>query len=188
VTLTMRHSGDIASDVRRIARAFHRWASWLRATVGHAPPYMRVREVTPGRARDGHVHYHVVIAIPYVSWARARASWARAVGQDDANVDFGRSSSVTEAAKYVAKYVAKGSLHDGWPVHLAAQVVDATYGTRTWTTARAVGAALHVSRETYWCRSCGAACDRVRGEPTVEAYLAALARRAALAQCDLTAQ
>ena len=188
VTLTMRHSGDIAADVRRIARAFHRWSSWMRATVGHAPPYMRVREVTPGRARDGHVHYHVIVALPYVSWARARASWARAVGQDDAHVDFGRTSTVAQASAYVAKYVAKGSLHDGWPVHLAASVVDATYGTRTWTVARAVGAALKVSRETYWCRECGAACDRVRGEPTVESYLAALARRAALSQCDLTSQ
>jgi hypothetical protein len=188
VTLTMRHSGDIARDVRRIARAFHRWSAWLRSVLGHVPPYMRVREVTPGRTRDGHVHYHVIVALPYVSWSRARASWARAVGQEDAQVDFGRTSTVDACAKYVAKYVAKASLHGGWSVHLAAAVVDATYGTRTWTTARAVGAALHVSRETYHCRECGASCERVRGEPTVEAYLAALARRAALSQCDLTSQ
>jgi hypothetical protein len=184
----MRHGGDVAADVRRIARAFHRWSAWMRAVIGHAPPYMRVREVTPGRARDGHVHYHVVVALPWVDWSRARASWARSVGQDDAQVDFGRASTVAAAAKYVAKYVAKVSLSDAWPVHLAAKVVDATYGTRTWTVARAVGAALKVSRETCWCRECGAACERVRGEPTVEAYLAALARRAALSQRDLTSQ
>jgi len=179
VTLTMRHSGDVAADVRRIARAWHRWCAWLRATIGNAPPYLRVREVTPGAKRDGHVHYHVIVALPWVSWARARAAWARALAQEDAQVDFGRASSVRSAAAYVAKYVAKGSLHDGWDPALAARVVDATYGTRTWTVARAVSIALRGARETYHCPACGAACAHVRGAPTVEEYLAALSARAA---------
>jgi hypothetical protein len=179
VTLTMRHSGDVAADVRRIARAWHRWCAWMRATIGHAPPYMRVREVTQGRSRDGHVHYHVIIALPFISWARARASWARAVAQDDAQVDFGRASTAASAARYVAKYVAKGSLTDAWDPHLAARVVDATYGTRTWTVARAVSVALRGAHEPHHCPACGASATAVRGAPTVEEYLAALAARAA---------
>jgi hypothetical protein len=182
VTLTLRHSGDIAADVRRGTRAWDRWRAWLRSVVGSAPQYIRVREITPGNDRSGHVHWHVVMAMPWVDWSRARAAWARAVHQSDAQVDFGRASSVDASARYVAKYVAKWSVDDTWDPWLASRVIDATYMRRAWTTSRAVGRAVAAacSRTSDPCRACGADVGYVRGRPTDAEYRAMLARSAAI--------
>jgi hypothetical protein len=178
VTLTLRHSGDVHADVMRGTRAWDRWRAWLRATIGSSPHYVRVREVTPGQDRAGHVHWHVVMAMPYVSWSRARAAWSRAVNQTDAQVDFGRASSVESAARYVAKYVAKGSVDGTWDPWLAARVIDATYMRRAWTTSRAIGrvVAAACNRPADPCRACGADVAYVRGSPTDAEYRAMLAR------------
>jgi hypothetical protein len=178
VTLTLRHSGDIAADVRRGTRAWDRWRAWLRSTIGASPHYIRVREVTPGTDRAGHVHWHVVMAMPWVDWSRARAAWARAVHQSDAQVDFGRASSADAAARYVAKYVSKGSVDYTWDPWLAARAIDAVYGTRAWTTSRAIGRAVAAAcnRPSDPCRACGADVAYVRGRPTDAEYRAMLAR------------
>jgi len=182
VTLTLAHSGDIHADVRRGTRAWDRWRAWLRSTIGTSPHYLRVREITPGQDRAGHVHWHVVMAMPWVDWSRARSSWARAVHQADAQVDFGRASSPTAAARYVAKYVAKGSVGDAWDPWLAARVIDAVYMRRAWTTSRAIGrvVAAACNRPSDPCRACGADVAYVRGRPTDAEYRAMLARSAAI--------
>jgi hypothetical protein len=182
VTLTLAHSGDVHADVRRGTRAWDRWRAWLRSVIGSAPQYLRVREVTPGTDRAGHVHWHVIMAMPWVDWSRARAAWARAVHQSDAQVDFGRSSSADAAARYVAKYVAKGSVDDAWDPWLAARTIDATYMRRAWTTSRAVGrvVAAACARPSDPCRACGADVGYVRGRPTDAEYRAMLARSAAI--------
>ena len=182
VTLTLRHTGDVHADVRRGTRAWDRWRAWLRSVLGTAPQYIRVREITPGQDRAGHVHWHVVMAMPWVDWSRARSAWSRAVRQADAQVDFGRASSVESAARYVAKYVAKGSVDDTWDPWLAARVIDATYMTRAWTTSRAVGRAVAAAcnRPADPCRACGADVAYVRGRPTDAEYRAMLARSAAI--------
>lgn len=179
VTLTVRHSGSVSADVRRLARAWARWRAWVRARAGAAPAYVRVVEVTPGADGAGHAHYHVVIAMPYVDFAAARAAWARAVGQDDAQVDFGRASAAS-AAGYIAKYAAKGAMSRGaWSPELAARIIDALYGRRKVVFSRRIGG---VERETCACGHCGEVPMHVPGRPTPAEYHAACAARAAAAE------
>jgi hypothetical protein len=179
VTLTVRHSGSVAEDLRRLARAWARWRAWVRARAGAAPAYVRVVEVTPGADGAGHAHYHVIIALPFVNFGDARAAWARAVGQDDAQVDFGRASAV-KAASYVAKYAAKGAMARGeWAPELAARVIDALYQRRKVVFSRGIGT---VSRETCACEKCGEVPMHVPGRPTPAEYHAACAARAAAAE------
>lgn len=168
MTLTLRHSGDLTADLARIRRGWDRMRAWMRAELGRMPPFAFVVEVTPGRDQLGHVHAHVAILLPWVSWGRIRAAWAGHVGQDDASVDFnaggkrgakGRNArrNPVDAARYLAKYVGKPA--KSLPVELQSDWLDACYQRRDVTCSRGLLAALPPQP----CPTCGHTCTAARG-------------------------
>lgn len=141
LTLTIpREAGDLRARYRALSRAWHRLARWLADTYSDAPgrqSYVRVREVTEGRDRLGHVHYHVVALLPRLDLDALHAAWGRATGYPGVRRPDVRSSptgdSTKACARYVAKYVSKPS--EGME-SLAGEVFRAGYGQRSYTASR----------------------------------------------------
>lgn len=85
VTMTVRHSGNLARDRERITRGWEAVRKWVHRRIGleHADErrsfdYALVWEVTPGADGLGHVHAHAVVMWPWVDWDGVRATWLRA--------------------------------------------------------------------------------------------------------------
>lgn len=142
LTLTLRHSGDLAKDRRALSAAWHRFASWWRMREGRALPYAWSVEVTPGSDGLGHVHMHAVCIIPWVDYGQLHAAWKRATLGHATHIDVqtgakGRpNAAVTtaQAARYLAKYATKGC--DPLPPELRAAWVVAQHGKRAVSTCR----------------------------------------------------
>jgi hypothetical protein len=177
LTLTARHSGDLAADREAlyagwlaVRKAMHRW-------YGRALPFSLVWETTPGDDDMGHVHAHVLVVGGPRFWryAAIRAVWCRAVPSSE-SIDIKWIKSTAGAAKYVAKYISKGTaLDDGMSDEVAAQMLAASYGKRSlWCSLR------------FWappdckCRDCG---DRFRPASRPPGYIRVLGRKAAELWC-----
>ncbi len=189
VTLTVRHSGDLARDRERIAQGWRRMRAWLHRRVG-APPYWGVWECAEGSDGRGHVHLHVVTLWPYLPYAEVRAEWERATDGHGRVLDVQRSTyrlrdgqrrrwTEHRAARYVAKYVTKSG---EWALSvdhtLAARWIGATYGRRLVTASRGAWVTLpdpepacHCCRDTEhlrWSVAGGASdgqTERAQGPP-----------------------
>lgn len=134
VTLTVRHSGDVAADRERIVQAWRKTRQWLHKGIG-AFPFAMTWEVTPGRDGLGHVHAHAIALWPYFDWAALAAQWKRAIGDSAATIDIrSADKGAGGAAEYVAKYVSKGFNPGEYRPILAADVCAAFYGKRLVTT------------------------------------------------------
>ncbi len=163
LTLTIRDSGDLARDEGILKAAWHDWRAWLRGRLGRSWPYELRVEVTPGTGGLGHVHLHAIGLLPWVSWEDANAAWRRAVSrkgghstQWDISATRASVDGMRRAARYLAKYSAKGEDLRHLPT-LAASWRVAHYGRRTTTASRG----WWVQSFTPPCDSCGAWTDFV---------------------------
>lgn len=83
LTLTIPHSGDVASDTRELVAAWSRFCRglrrWLRRTRGirRHVAYVRALEITT--SDGGHAHLHAWIGSPYLPHAVLRVLWGRAL-------------------------------------------------------------------------------------------------------------
>jgi len=85
VTFTLPHSGDVARDLKTLPQAWRIFRGRLFEHLRkdrHVPDddmalvaFVRVIEVTPGRAHDGHAHLHVYILAPFLLKVLLRHLW-----------------------------------------------------------------------------------------------------------------
>ncbi len=156
MTITLAHSGDIGDDRselmaswRRFRKAYHR--RWGRFA------FVATHEITPGDDGAGHAHAHVVCVWPRGvahsggegDWAEVREMWLRACPRAR-RVSFVASRSPGRAARYIAKYVAKGVQTADFSPTLRAEVLAGTYNTRWIFTSRAAWVPFQPC-----CRDCG---------------------------------
>ena len=145
VTLTLAHQGSMEERCDRLMRAWARHRAWLdRRFNGRRKPrqplrYWAVAECTEGRDGQGHPHLHVVMLAPRYDWTAAREAWARHADGHASPAGYWvsrskRTSSAASVARYVAKYVGKGSA--GLSDRVAAQWWTARYGRRIVTAMR----------------------------------------------------
>jgi len=129
LTLTVRHTGDIEADRaalmagwRGLYKAMHRRA-WGRF------PYVGVIEVTPGRDGLGHVHAHVAAVWPWRDWSMVAKLWRQSCPQST-RINIQQARSTSGAAKYLGKYLSKGTQDANFTPELRASVVAGLYNTR----------------------------------------------------------
>lgn len=151
--LSVRHSGDVAADRKRVVEAWRRLRSWLWKRIG-ARPFFLAHEVTPGRDELGHVHAHVLTLWPTVrragsmDWGAVSAQWRRATGDAGALIHIAKiRKGVKGAASYFAKYVSKGVQVGDFPPLLAGRVIAANYNQR-----------LTSVSEGFWLGVCASHC------------------------------
>ncbi len=152
LTLTIAHSGDLERDRADIYRGWQALRKQMHRWYGRALPFSLVWEWTAGEDGLGHVHAHVlVIGGPrWWNYRAIRAVWRTACPRSQApHIDWIRSEK--GAAKYVSKYISKGTaIAAGMTEEVQAQTLAASYGKRSlWTSLR------------FWappdrkCRDCG---------------------------------
>ena len=133
LTLTVRHSGDPATDRRRILAGFTSLRKWLHRHFHRAPPYALLWEITPGEDGRGHVHAHVALQIPALSkpkFSEFRNVWLSAVPESrQFNYQLAKKGPVG-AARYLAKYLSKTVSVAEFGPELAALAVASQYGQR----------------------------------------------------------
>lgn len=154
LTLTTRHSGDVAADRETITRAWVRLRAWAHKRIGKFD-YAMVWEVTQGEDGAGHVHAHVAALWPWIDFADVHDEWVRATDGRSSNIDIRTTrartgaKSAQQAARYLSKYASKGvQLGDFAPI-LAAGVLDALWQRRIASTSRG----FWLPREAC-CRAC----------------------------------
>lgn len=83
LTLTLPHSGDVATDTRvlvdswsRFCRSLRRWLKRNRGVVRHVS-FVRAVELTT--SDDGHAHLHAWLGSPYLPHAVLRVLWGRSL-------------------------------------------------------------------------------------------------------------
>jgi len=146
ITLTIRHSGDLEKDRDAIRKAWPRFRAWLHHRTG-APPYVMVWECTEGTEKDGHVHAHLISLWPFISYDDCIAEW-KALTRGDGSIHFERKS-VSDGAKYAAKYVTKGV--KGLNATLGAAWYASSWQRRRLSTSKALFS--KESNETLCCKS-----------------------------------
>lgn len=129
VTLTVRHTGDLGGDRRRLVAGWRRFYKKLRRVIGPFP-YVGTHELTTGRDGLGHPHAHLIVFWPWFDWRLASKLWKWAIDDDEANIDMKKARSVRGAAKYLGKYVSKGVDTDDFTPALRARALAGTYGSR----------------------------------------------------------
>lgn len=136
LTLSVAHSGSMTDDLRLLTRAWGRWRAWLlrQPGISAAPAFARVAEYTD--SDGGHTHHHVAAILPWIDYHAARAAWERATEGAGSQWDCKsrRWAGGAKAARYLAKYVAKGPT-DHAPGILA-RWLAATYMQRLITASR----------------------------------------------------
>ena len=152
LTLTIRHSGDVALDRARISKAWVRFRAWLHKRIG-APAFAKVWEFTDGTDGKGHVHLHVATVWPFVEFGELHEEWKRATEGHGTHVDVSRGKhgkpvSSKHAAGYLAKYATKGSVSES--LELLGAWVRAITGRRRVTTSRR----LTAPPEPFGCWTC----------------------------------
>jgi len=168
VTLTLRHSGDVAVDRERLAEGWRRFTRAFWKEYGKFP-YVGVWEVTAGSDGHGHVHMHVAVVWPWRDWSDVREMWLASCPWSE-RITFvarrrdGRPSDAKSAANYLGKYLSKGLQTDDFSKELRTRVIAGTYNSR-WV----------FSSRRFWilfvpaCQRCHcqvvAAQYRFRGEP-----------------------
>jgi hypothetical protein len=128
ITLTVRHTGDIAADREALARGWRRFYLAYRRRFGTFA-YVGTHEITPGDDKLGHPHAHVVALWPFRDWGLLAELW-RAACPESTRINFRASRNAKHAARYVSKYVSKGVQGADFSPELRARVLAGTYGTR----------------------------------------------------------
>jgi hypothetical protein len=148
LTLTLKDTGDIAADRANLEAGWRRFYRRYLDVFG-AFEYVATHEITPGRARIGHPHMHVVALWPFRCWKMLRRWWLNACPQS-ARIYFKGSTNVKRASAYISKYVAKGVETSDWSPELRARALHAYYGTRWFSTSEGF-----FSRWVTICPCCG---------------------------------
>jgi hypothetical protein len=90
-----------------------------------------VLEVTRGRRGDRwHPHLHIVVDGSFISQKHLSDTWLRATG-DSCIVDVRAIRSRRQIARYISKYLAKGTTFDAWTEGQIAEYAVAMDGQRT---------------------------------------------------------
>jgi hypothetical protein len=148
LTHTLRDTGDVAHDLSALERGWRAFYKRYHAAFGRFP-YVGVDEVTAGTRGIGHVHKHVVVLWPFRCWNMLQRWW-RAACPESARINMRAAYSVRGAARYLAKYTAKGIDTSEWTPQLRARVVCAYYNKKLVQTS--VGFWL---KFTPLCLKCG---------------------------------
>jgi hypothetical protein len=152
VTLTIGHSGSIAQDRERMARAWRKLTKianrehWWGA-------YALTYEVTPGTAGDGHVHIHLAAVSSWIPYDRLHEVWRQLTGAVVLDVSAPRSARCQSAADYLAKYVTKGVQPSVFTGQKAGELLVAFRGKRKVTTSKEFWTPTR-DREAR-CKRCG---------------------------------
>lgn len=141
LTLTTRHSGDVAADRDNIARGWRTLYKALHRRGWGKFPYVGVWEVTPGHDGRGHVHAHVAVLWPFRDWSVVRKLWLAACPTSEritfvASRQDKKPSSPRSVGNYLAKYLSKGVQTADFSPQLRADVAAASYQARSVFTSR----------------------------------------------------
>ena len=167
VTLTVRHSGDLAADRTRIYEGWTALRKRLWHVDGGALPYVMAWELTPGTDGLGHVHAHVACVWPFRDLRALDKAWSEVTNGAGTCVDVVgpgramraaarsgrlRSDGVANAASYLTAYVDAGGMTEAVPEKLAASWLGSMRQKRTWHTSQG----LKTAREPEaWTPCCG---------------------------------
>lgn len=135
LTLTTRHSGDVAEDRDAIAAGWRALYRKLHKVGWGKFPYVGVWEVTPGHDGKGHVHAHVAVIWPFRDWSVVRRLWLASCPTSEritfvASRRDGRESTPQSVANYLGKYLSKGVQTHEFSPELRADVAAASYQAR----------------------------------------------------------
>lgn len=141
LTLTTRHSGDIAADREAIAKGWRQMYKMLHRRGWGKFPYVGVWEVTPGHDGKGHVHAHVAVLWPFRDWGVVRKLWLKACPTSEritfvASRQDKKPSSPRSVGNYLSKYLSKGVQTAEFSTQLRADVAAASYQARWVFTSR----------------------------------------------------
>ena len=135
VTLTLRHSGDVAADRAALAAGWRALYLRLYRRGWGRCPYVGVWEVTPGDDGRGHVHAHIAVVWPWIDWGVVRELWLESCPESE-RITFvarrrdGRPSDPRSVATYLGKYLSKGVQTADFSPELRADVVAMAYQSR----------------------------------------------------------
>jgi hypothetical protein len=135
LTLTVRHSGSVDVDRKRLAdgwrefrKRVHRWIGRFRFAL--------TWEVTPGRDGRGHVHAHAAVVWPrWIDYRRVRTLWLRSCEASE-RISIVTGNGGGGAAKYLAKYISKGVDVAEFTDELRAAVLASFYNAHLVLTSR----------------------------------------------------
>lgn len=153
LTLTQRHSGNLSTDQTALAEGWRKLYKRMHEEHGQFP-YAGVWEVTKGDDGQGHVHLHIACVWRYRDWKRIRLQWMRACPSSQ-RVTFvakrrdRKASSPSSVAKYLGKYLAKGSDTASFTPTLRAEVSAAFYNQRS-----VLASSFFFVRIEKCCRKC----------------------------------
>jgi hypothetical protein len=156
ITLTVRHTGDLARDRRELASGWRGLYKRLHRRGWGDFPYVGVIEITPGTDGLGHVHAHIAAVWPWRDWGVVRELWLDACPASE-RINFVASYGVRAAAKYVSKYLSKGIQRSEFTPLLRAEVLSALYQARQVFTSVGVWVPFHPV-----CRCCGTRVHRAQ--------------------------
>lgn len=129
ITLTTKHTGDLASDQAMIANGWRGLYKRMHRAGWGKFPYVGVWELTPGRDGLGHVHAHLVVIWPFHDWSQV-AEWWREACPGSSHIDIRAAENVRQAAQYVSKYLTKGVKDQEFTPEMRADVLAAFYGKK----------------------------------------------------------
>lgn len=152
ITLTVRHTGDVARDRDRVLRGWQNVRKRYHEEWGRFPSVL-VWEVTPGDDGLGHVHAHVAVVWPHRDWGKIRRWWMAGTHDGKVPTDNNATSRINfscgfrfkhqprntkkhpatarSMARYLAKYISKGADSSAFTAELTAMVSAAFYGQRS---------------------------------------------------------
>lgn len=148
LTLTVRHTGDVAKDRETLADAWQRFRKRLGRECGWrrvkgrvkalSPAFAVVWEFTAGDDGLGHVHAHLAALLPWVDWAKLQRHWREAARGESSHLNLrpwrnlgkDRRGGRTPAQE-LGKYLSKAGQLEGITAELAAAWLDANYARRT---------------------------------------------------------
>ena len=155
VTLTVPHSGSIATDRETIARGWRKLTKVAQAG-GWWSAYAMTYEVTPGSERDGrrgHVHVHLAAVSSWIPYDELHEAWRKYTGAVVIDVSAPRSHRCESAADYLSKYVTKGVDPAVFTGQKAGELLVAMRGKRKITTS--VGFWRPTKHLETLCKRCG---------------------------------
>jgi len=130
LTLTVRHTGNLAEDRERIVTGWRKLRQWLHRRLGQFP-FALAWEVTTGDDGKGHIHAHVAALWPWLDWSAVHEQWLRATDGASSHISVESArKGAGGAASYLAKYATKGARWHELHPEIAAKFVAATYGKR----------------------------------------------------------
>jgi hypothetical protein len=157
LTVTLDEKTDIAQRSRIIRKAWKNFRASWHAAYGFAFKFLRFEEITAGKSRQGHLHWHVLAFLPKITVFHKKAQlqrfWRKACmrARQDlgiTNVDQSQNCDVSPPrntsggagiASYAGKiyrYISKENEHLGdLSPEVCAEYLDATYGLRIFAAA-----------------------------------------------------